>query len=386
MPLSKRIRAGQNQIACVRENAKRPTSVRKRPSKTLWSLEQHRAKVEDIEKALQERRNHLEHLHREEGAEASHEAEATQLDVVFPDGITKHLPQEAKDSFKSAADLNEEERKAAREAAARPAKEWAWMTRMTSPPKHGSKRALTSCCMPKPGVTQKGWQYCGHKWPETSAHQCLRRSRSKGGMNPSRAAEISIVTGNGKFWTTHREWMAHVGPRHLVLGQEHPLEASRCEEEAVKLERQGWLCGFSPAKRNALKTKSDSSLATSVGTFVAAPTHWGMEWAWPARNWQRKELQAHQGRLAMAWVPIVEGLTVLSVYFYHTEEWTERKPTVAGGAEPRNPEVPWAVGRGGRFQHRARDLWAICHTCETARSVGQANWTHLQTWSIGSML
>ena len=37
------------------------------------SLEQHRAKVEDIEKALQERRNHLEQLHRQ--AEASHGAE-----------------------------------------------------------------------------------------------------------------------------------------------------------------------------------------------------------------------------------------------------------------------------------------------------------------------
>ena len=34
--LSKRIRAGQNQIACVRQNSKRPKSVRKRPSKTLW--------------------------------------------------------------------------------------------------------------------------------------------------------------------------------------------------------------------------------------------------------------------------------------------------------------------------------------------------------------
>ena len=108
----------------------------------------------------------------------------------------------------------------------------AWMTRMTLPPKHGSKPALTSCCRPKPGVTQTGWQYCGHKWPETSAHQCRKRSRSKGGMNPRRAAEISIVTGNGNFWTTHREWMAHVEPRHIVLGQEHPLEAGRCEEQA----------------------------------------------------------------------------------------------------------------------------------------------------------
>ena len=45
---------------------------------------------------------------------------------MFPDEITKHLPQEAKDSLQRAADLWEEERKAeaaAKEAAARPTKE-----------------------------------------------------------------------------------------------------------------------------------------------------------------------------------------------------------------------------------------------------------------------
>ena len=90
------------------------------------SLEQHRAKVGDIEKALQERRIHLEQLHRQAAAEASHGAEATQLEIMFPDGITKHLLQKAKDSLKRAADLYEEERKAeaaAKEAAARPTKE-----------------------------------------------------------------------------------------------------------------------------------------------------------------------------------------------------------------------------------------------------------------------
>ena len=60
-----------------------------------------------------------------------------------------------------------------------------------------------------------------------------------------------------------------MGPRHLVLGQEQRLEAGRCEEEAGKLEREGWLCGFSLTKRDALKTKSEPSLATSAATFVA---------------------------------------------------------------------------------------------------------------------
>ena len=80
----------------------------------------------EIQKSLEERRNHLEQLHRQAAAEASHGSEATQLQILFPDGIAKHLPQEAKDSFKKAADLFEEERKAeaaAKEADARPAKE-----------------------------------------------------------------------------------------------------------------------------------------------------------------------------------------------------------------------------------------------------------------------
>ena len=60
-------------------------------------------------------------MHKQAAAEAS---EATQLEVMFPDGITKHLFQEAKDSLNMAADLCEEGRKAAaKEAAARPSKE-----------------------------------------------------------------------------------------------------------------------------------------------------------------------------------------------------------------------------------------------------------------------
>ena len=130
VPLSKRIRARQNQIAVHQRELEAANERVEEAEQNIVaahkSLERHRAKVEDIEKALQERRNHLEHLHRQAAAEASHGTEATQLDVTFPDDITKCLPQEAKDSFKRAADLNEEERTAeaaARDAAARPAKE-----------------------------------------------------------------------------------------------------------------------------------------------------------------------------------------------------------------------------------------------------------------------
>ena len=144
VPFSKRIRAGQNQIAmqqedssrpepgspCMKETSKRPTIECRRPSRAVWlpsrAWNSTEPKVEDIERALQERRNHLEQLHRQAAAEASHGAEATLLQIMFPDGITKHLPQEAKDSFKKATHFHEEERKAeaaAKEAAARPTKE-----------------------------------------------------------------------------------------------------------------------------------------------------------------------------------------------------------------------------------------------------------------------
>ena len=92
-----------------------------------------------------------------------------------------------------------------------------------------------------------------------------------GSTTRRRKAEVSIAAVSANFWTMHREWMAHVGPRQLVLGQEHRLEASRCEEEAEKLEREGWRCGFTPANRNAVRSKSQFSMATSAGTFVAVP-------------------------------------------------------------------------------------------------------------------
>ena len=161
-----------------------------------------------------------------------------------------------------------------------------------------------------------------------------------------RKAEISIVTVNANFWTTHREWMAREGPQHLVLGQEHRLEAARCDDESGKLEREGWRCGFTSAKRNAVRVKSESALATSAGTFVAAPKHWGLEWVWPTRGWQTKAMSAHQGRIAMAWTPILRGLTVFSVYFYHSEGWTERNQQLLGllGDEVRRCAGLWVIG------------------------------------------
>ena len=95
------------------------------------------------------------------------------------------------------------------------------------------RRESTKFCRHKLEATRRDWQSCGRKWPEISARRFPRRDRNKGSANRRRTSEISIVTINGNFWTTHAEWMAQVGPRHLVLGQEHRLEAGRCDEEAA---------------------------------------------------------------------------------------------------------------------------------------------------------
>ena len=88
VPLSKRIRAGQNQIAMHEKDLKaandRVQETEQRIVVAQQSLEQHRAKVVEIERSLQERRNHLEQLHRQAAAEASHGAEATQLQNLGP--------------------------------------------------------------------------------------------------------------------------------------------------------------------------------------------------------------------------------------------------------------------------------------------------------------
>ena len=82
------------------------------------------------------------------------------------------------------------------------------------------------------------------------------------------------------------------------------------------MRRGGWEARASRQAVRLLASETqcaeESSMATSAGTFFPAPKHWGLEWV------------SHQGRLTMAWVPIMGGLTVFSAYLHHTEEWTER--------------------------------------------------------------
>ena len=177
VPLSKRIRAGLKAANDRVQETEQSIVVAQQ------SLEQHRAKVVEIEKSLQERPNHLDQLHRQAAAEASHGAEEGH-------SITHSGPR--------------------------------WHHQALSPRGEGQSQ---ESCRPLRGRTQ-----------------------SRG---------------------THAEWMAQVGPRHLVLGQEHRLEAGRCDEDAAQARTAGWPCGITPAKRNALKAKTDSSLA-DVGGHVCS--------------------------------------------------------------------------------------------------------------------
>ena len=154
--------------------------------------------------------------------------------------------------------------------------------------------------------------------------------------------------------------MAREVPQHLVLGQEHRLEAARCDDESGKLERDCWRCGFTAAKRNAVRVKSESSLATSAGTFVAAPKLWGLEWVWPTRGWQTKAMSVQQGRITMAWAPILSGLTVFSVYFHHSEGWTERNQQLLEmlGDEVRRCARLWVIGGDFNMEPEAFEQFA----------------------------
>ena len=121
MPLSKRIRAGQNQIAMHERDLKAAKERVEEAERNLVSaqsgLEQSQAKAMEIEKALQERKAHLEQLHRQAAAEASRGPEATPLDAILPDDLTEHLskhwPPGTDVTFQRVMDLYLESRKAA---------------------------------------------------------------------------------------------------------------------------------------------------------------------------------------------------------------------------------------------------------------------------------
>ena len=290
VPLSKRIRAGQNQIAMHERDLKAANERRA----------EHCGCSEELGTAPRKGRRHRE------GAAGATEPSGAAAQTSRSRSVTRRRLRTASRKLQTSTRQSARAEAAAKEAAARPANEameldefgglvdqedpaldptalvriQASIDELLQAQTRGDPERLAVLA----GADGQGRQLTGAK----------KRDRSKGSTSRRRTTEISIVTINGNFWTTHTEWKAHVGPRHLVLGQEHRLEAGRCDEEAGKLGRQGWRCGFSPAKRSALKAKTHLWLRRA-GTLVAAPKHWGLEWVWSARGWQSNELQ-DQGR------------------------------------------------------------------------------------------
>ena len=115
VPLSKRIRAGQNQIATHERDLKAARERVEEAERSIVaaqkSFQQLRAKAEDIEKALQERRTQLEHLHQTRGGRSVPRSRSHTAGNHVPRRNHQALPQERKAEA------------AAKEAAAQPTKE-----------------------------------------------------------------------------------------------------------------------------------------------------------------------------------------------------------------------------------------------------------------------
>ena len=132
-------------------------------------------------------------------------------------------------------------------------------------------------------MTPKDWRFCEHRWPRTSAHRSPKNRPKQGWRWPQ--------TGSRDL---HRD------DQWELLDHARRVDGARGTATsgagAGKLERQRWRCGFSPAERNALKAKTDSTLATSAGTFVAAPKHFALEWVASGPRKAHHGVGSHHGR------------------------------------------------------------------------------------------
>ena len=101
----------------------------------------------------------------------------------------------------------------------------------------------------------------------------------------------------------------------LLLGQEHRLLADACHVAASSMANSRWRVRFAPAMRTSqADTGRCSSLCTSAGVLVAAPTHIGFEPLQPFDGWDRSPAGA-TGRVAVGWANVLGGLAIISAYF-----------------------------------------------------------------------
>jgi len=124
---------------------------------------------------------------------------------------------------------------------------------------------------------------------------------------------VQIVSVNANAWSTARDLLRDtLSETHATLIQEHRLSADTCDPAQAAVRKDGWRVGFASAELTAA--------STSAGVAVAVPTHVGME---PSLDggWDASPV-AHPGRIARAWINIMGGITLYSIYMRCSEGWS----------------------------------------------------------------
>ena len=156
--------------------------------------------------------------------------------------------------------------------------------------------------------------------------------RGKRGGHRGGSDQLHFCTVNGSTWSALRGWMdGHSEARKqqghredvVLLGQEHRLLADRAVTSSRGMRRWGWQVGLSPAAR----TDAAGPNATSAGTLIAAGTHVGLQYIAGATSWDFSP-KGSEGRVSAAWLDAGGGIIVVSVYLWHTEQWSARNHAI----------------------------------------------------------
>ena len=144
-------------------------------------------------------------------------------------------------------------------------------------------------------------------WGKSVVDSPTRRKR--------RRTRFDIVTLNSNAWSTARTWLQlQSGTAQVVLLQEHRQLMDACDRAQDAAKRDGWRLGLAEAEA--------TEHSTSAGVAVAVPAHIGMEPRAAERPWNDSPAAA-PGRIASAWVNVLGGITVFSVYMRCTERWSD---------------------------------------------------------------
>jgi len=185
------------------------------------------------------------------------------------------------------------------------------------------RRPLSGCFRPEFRAHRRLDGHAASKSPRAQ-----RRAHAFAGVRVGEAAhpgpvrvrrapqDFRVVTLNSNAWSTARTWLQlHTSQPQIVLLQEHRLADSACLQAQHSARRDGWRVGLAAA--------AQTERSTSAGVAVAVPIHIGME---PRRGrsvWNASPSK-QPGRIASAWVNILGGVTVFTVYMHCSAKWDEQ--------------------------------------------------------------